>query len=81
MNALQEKIITKGEMMGHVSVLEQAQDLSFARPLLKWAGGKTQLLGEILPEDPKKIWSVHRAFFRWRSGVFCSTARKWNHCR
>ncbi|MCI1982504.1 MAG: Dam family site-specific DNA-(adenine-N6)-methyltransferase [Oscillospiraceae bacterium] len=25
-----------------------------ARPLLKWAGGKTQLLGEILPKAPQK---------------------------
>ena len=25
------------------------------RPLLKWAGGKTQLLGEILPKVPKKF--------------------------
>lgn len=63
MNAFQEKIITKGEMMGHVSVLEQAQDLSFARPLLKWAGGKTQLLGEILPKIPKKYGRFIEPFF------------------
>jgi len=63
MSALQETIITKGEMMGHVSVLEQTQDLSLARPLLKWAGGKTQLLGEILPKIPKKYGRFIEPFF------------------
>ena len=43
------------------SSLMQAQTCSFipsqeayCRPLLKWAGGKTQLLSEILPKIPKK---------------------------
>jgi len=30
------------------------KELQECRPLLKWAGGKTQLLGEIIPKIPKK---------------------------
>lgn len=33
------------------------------RPLLKWAGGKTQLLGEILPKMPKKYGRFIEPFF------------------
>ncbi len=33
------------------------------RPLLKWAGGKTQLLGEILPKMPKKYGRYIEPFF------------------
>ena len=49
--------------MERASVLEQAQDLSLARPLLKWAGGKTQLLGEIIPKIPKKYGRFIEPFF------------------
>ena len=34
-----------------------------ARPLLKWAGGKTQLLGEILPKAPKTYGKYIEPFF------------------
>lgn len=34
-----------------------------ARPLLKWAGGKTQLLDEILPKMPKKYGRYIEPFF------------------
>lgn len=34
-----------------------------SRPLLKWAGGKTQLLGEILPKVPKKYGKYIEPFF------------------
>jgi DNA adenine methylase len=34
-----------------------------ARPLLKWAGGKTQLLGEILPKMPKNYGRYIEPFF------------------
>jgi DNA adenine methylase len=40
--------------MRHVLVKERVQEISLTRPLLKWAGGKTQLLGEIVPKIPKK---------------------------
>jgi len=33
------------------------------RPLLKWAGGKTQLLGELLPKVPKKYNRYIEPFF------------------
>jgi DNA adenine methylase len=34
-----------------------------ARPILKWVGGKTQLLGEILPKIPKKYGQYIEPFF------------------
>jgi DNA adenine methylase len=40
--------------MLQVSVSQSTEDLFFTRPLLKWAGGKTQLLSEIVPKIPKK---------------------------
>ena len=51
-----------------------------AKPILKWAGGKTQMLGELfqrflLPMD------VTLNLFRWRCLVFCIAARKCCHCR
>ena len=38
-------------------------DLLECRPLLKWAGGKTQLLGQILPKMPKKYGRYIEPFF------------------
>ena len=35
-----------------------------AKPILKWAGGKTQMLGELMPRVPK-TYGRYRAFF-WR---------------
>lgn len=49
--------------MENVSILEKSQDLAFARPLLKWAGGKTQLLREIIPKIPKKYGKFIEPFF------------------
>ena len=49
--------------MGRVSLFESPQDLTLARPLLKWAGGKTQLLGEIIPKMPKKYGRYIEPFF------------------
>ncbi|MDP1774698.1 MAG: Dam family site-specific DNA-(adenine-N6)-methyltransferase [Methylobacter sp.] len=49
--------------MGHAPLLKRSQDLSLTRPLLKWAGGKTQLLGEILPKIPKKYGRYIEPFF------------------
>ena len=39
--------------MGNLAKLEKSVVVT-SRPLLKWAGGKTQLLGEIIPKMPKK---------------------------
>src|SRR5690554_5876876 len=33
------------------------------RPLLKWAGGKTQLLGSLIPKIPKKYGRYIEPFF------------------
>lgn len=40
-----------------------SSDAVSSRPLLKWAGGKTQLLGEILPKIPKKYGRFIEPFF------------------
>lgn len=45
------------------STPELSQPLSKTRPLLKWAGGKTQLLGELLPKVPKKYGRYIEPFF------------------
>lgn len=45
------------------STPELSRPLSKARPLLKWAGGKTQLLGELLPKVPKKYGRYIEPFF------------------
>lgn len=57
------KTIIKGEIMGSVYLSESPPDLTFAKPLLKWAGGKTQLLGEIIPKMPKKYGRYIEPFF------------------
>lgn len=38
-------------------------NLSNCRPLLKWAGGKTQLLDELIPMMPKKYGRYIEPFF------------------
>ena len=35
----------------------------FSKPLLKWAGGKTQLLGEIIPKIPQNYSRYIEPFF------------------
>lgn len=49
-------------MLAQEELLVQA-DLQQCRPLLKWAGGKTQLLGNILPKLPKKYGRYIEPFF------------------
>ncbi|MDD2661777.1 Dam family site-specific DNA-(adenine-N6)-methyltransferase [Rhodoferax sp.] len=49
--------------MGQLAVSDKPQDLAGIRPLLKWAGGKTQLLKEILPKIPKKYGRYIEPFF------------------
>lgn len=41
----------------------KAHENIVTRPLLKWAGGKTQLLGEILPKMPQKYGRFIEPFF------------------
>lgn len=40
-----------------------SEKLALTRPLLKWAGGKTQILGEIIPKMPKKYGRFIEPFF------------------
>lgn len=49
--------------MGRIPLLKKSQDLTLTKPLLKWAGGKTQLLGEIIPKIPKKYGRYIEPFF------------------
>lgn len=42
---------------------ERLTNIAMARPLLKWAGGKTQLLSEIVPKIPHKYGRYIEPFF------------------
>ncbi|MDO8294388.1 MAG: DNA adenine methylase [Gallionella sp.] len=48
--------------MSKSRALKTSRD-SITRPLLKWAGGKSQLLGEILPKMPQKYGRFIEPFF------------------
>ena len=48
--------------MSKSQAVKIAEEL-ITRPLLKWAGGKTQLLGDILPKMPKKYGRFIEPFF------------------
>jgi DNA adenine methylase len=49
--------------MRQASVSLRQQEVAITRPLLKWAGGKTQLLGEIIPKIPKNYGRYIEPFF------------------
>ena len=49
--------------MNQISLLERPKNLIAVRPLLKWAGGKTQLLSEIIPKIPKNYGRFIEPFF------------------
>ena len=49
--------------MGMTEAIHKLEKLTLTRPLLKWAGGKTQLLGEIIPKIPKKYGRFIEPFF------------------
>ena len=49
--------------MEHALLSKKPLNYSVARPLLKWAGGKTQLLSEILPKIPRKYGRYIEPFF------------------
>jgi DNA adenine methylase len=46
-----------------IARISSVKQLGDCRPLLKWAGGKTQLLSEILPKMPKKYGRFIEPFF------------------
>ena len=54
MNTIAKNKIIKDDVLARGSEIEGAQAINMTRPLLKWAGGKTQLLGEIIPKIPRK---------------------------
>ena len=49
--------------MGNESQTVRISTELIAKPLLKWAGGKTQLLGELIPKIPKKYGRYIEPFF------------------
>ncbi len=49
--------------MSHKSQTVKISKELITRPLLKWAGGKTQLLGEILPKMPSRYGRFIEPFF------------------
>ncbi len=51
------------EATGAALTLHTVKELPLARPLLKWAGGKTQLLGDILPKIPNRYERYIEPFF------------------
>lgn len=44
-------------------IVDKKRELKFVKPLLKWAGGKTQLLGDILPKIPAAYGKYIEPFF------------------
>ncbi|OUI97686.1 DNA adenine methylase [Acetobacter sp. DsW_54] len=50
-------------MSAQETEIKGEQIINMTRPLLKWAGGKTQLLGEIIPKIPKKYGRFIEPFF------------------
>lgn len=49
--------------MEQISLLDRSKNIAAERPLLKWAGGKTQLLDEILDKMPKRYGRFIEPFF------------------
>ena len=47
-----------------------------ARPILKWAGGKTQMLGEILPKVPSAYGKYIEPFLGGGALFFCAPSEK-----
>jgi DNA adenine methylase len=43
-------------------LIEKKDKINITKPLLKWAGGKTQILDKLIPEFPKKIKNYHEIF-------------------
>ena len=42
-----------------------------AKPILKWAGGKTQMLGDLLPKVPSSYGRYIEPFLGGGANVFC----------
>jgi DNA adenine methylase len=52
-------LFTPARSNGVVNIINELP----CRPILKWAGGKSQLLGELLPIVPKKYGQYIEPFF------------------
>ncbi|OZB55758.1 MAG: DNA adenine methylase, partial [Thiomonas sp. 15-63-373] len=63
MNTIAKNKTIGNDVLARGSEIEGAQATNITRPLLKWAGGKTQLLGEIIPKIPKKYGRFIEPFF------------------
>ena len=42
-----------------------------AKPIMKWAGGKTQMLGDIMPKIPQKYGKYIEPFIGGGALIFC----------
>jgi hypothetical protein len=62
MNTIAKNKTIGNEVLARGSEIEGAQATNITRPLLKWAGGKTQLLGEIIPKIPKNTVDLSNLF-------------------
>lgn len=63
MNTIAKNKIIKDDVFAQGTEIKGEQIINMTRPLLKWAGGKTQLLGEIIPKIPKKYGRFIEPFF------------------
>ncbi|WP_086647327.1 Dam family site-specific DNA-(adenine-N6)-methyltransferase [Acetobacter sp. DsW_54] len=63
MNTIAKNKIIKDDVSAQETEIKGEQIINMTRPLLKWAGGKTQLLGEIIPKIPKKYGRFIEPFF------------------
>ena len=75
MNTIAKNKIIKDDVLARGSEIEGAQAINMTRPLLKWAGGKTQLLGEIIPKIPRKYGRFIEPFFGGGAVFFAVTAK------
>lgn len=51
-----------------------------AKPILKWAGGKTQMLGDLLPKVPDSYGRYIEPFVGG-GAMFCIESKRCSYCR